>query len=145
MRVEKGDVVDALANDPLYQLSASDQDGFHTGMLYWLLSTHLNASTPLTEISHSFYGSIVKRDWLGLDLYVGHDDMGGYDPLGAVNTSTPEAKYVLHDDTKKIKYHSKEPNISYIYRHVPPDMTHDELADILAEFTSYTDRYSATH
>ena len=97
MRVEKGDVVEALAHDPLYQLSASDQDGFHTGMLYWLLSTHLNEARPLKEISLSFYGSIVERVANGYDLYVGHDDMGGY-KLGAVNTlhSIPNGEKLAH-------------------------------------------------
>ncbi len=73
MTLEKGDVVEVLAQDPLYQLSASDQDGFHTGMLYWLLSTPLNAGNYSAEISSSFYGCIVERDWLGLDLYMNED------------------------------------------------------------------------
>ncbi|MEI4744063.1 hypothetical protein [Rhodococcus erythropolis] len=85
MRAEKGDIVEALANDPLYQLSVSDQDGFHTSMLYWLLSTPpLDVATPLMEISRSFSGCIVERDWLGLDLFVDHD-MGSH-KLGVVNT-----------------------------------------------------------
>ncbi|MCD2136199.1 hypothetical protein LQ424_30705 [Rhodococcus qingshengii] len=84
MRVEKGDVVEALAHDPLYQLSASDQDGFHTGMLYWLLSTPPAVAYPLTEICLSLSGRIVERDWLGLDLFVDHD-MGSH-KLGVVNS-----------------------------------------------------------
>ncbi|MBF7735992.1 hypothetical protein [Rhodococcus erythropolis] len=84
MRVEKGDVVEALAHDPLYQLSASDPDGFHTGMLYWLLNTTLEVTNPLAGISYPFVGLVAERDWHGFSLFL-DEDMGS-PKLGIVNT-----------------------------------------------------------
>lgn len=136
MRVEKGDVVEALANDPLYQLSASDQDGFHTGMLYWLLSTPLEVAHPLTEISRSLSGSIVERDWLGLDLFVDHD-MGSH-KLGVVNSLHTIPSREKLEKLGRVRYLTRTMVISLIlpatelpapWRHVP----YDELLQPLQE------------
>ncbi|MBM4555124.1 hypothetical protein GS466_08975 [Rhodococcus hoagii] len=70
-------MLDSLIRDPLFQLSLPDQDAFHSNMLSWLIRMHPAAAYPLSEITDALLGSIVKRDWHGLDLFV-DEDMGSH-------------------------------------------------------------------
>lgn len=52
--------------------------------------------------------------------------------------------YGLYDNSSEMKWHSKEPNISYTYRTVMPRMQHEELAGILDILSSHVDSYSVS-
>ncbi len=70
------DDVDALASDPLYQLSTAGQELFHTNMLFSLFTTTPWATQPLADL----FGILapdpdneivtIKREWKNLDLFI---------------------------------------------------------------------------
>ncbi|WP_064058179.1 hypothetical protein [Prescottella equi] len=83
--------IETLVRDPLFQLSLPDQDAFHSNMLAWLIRVHRAAAYPLATITPAFLGSIVERNWRGLDLFV-DEDMGSH-KLALINrvNSVPSA------------------------------------------------------
>lgn len=83
--------IETLARDPLFQLSLPDQDAFHSNMLTWLIRVHRAAAYPLATITPAFFGSLIERNWRGLDLFV-DEDMGSH-KLALINrvNSVPSA------------------------------------------------------
>jgi hypothetical protein len=69
------DLIDALAADPLFQLSTAGQEQFHTNMLYWLIESTAAADPLFQRVfrilpPQSIYKTTVAREMHHIDLIV---------------------------------------------------------------------------